>query len=199
MKGKIHLSFSLTSAAIVSVACMEPVINICNPAIPTVLFYLGSTVGSLLPDIDEPKSYIGRMILKTSVLRFPFKYLNIPHRSYTHSLFPIMALSIILTPVFMYAPISISWLFLWLGIVFGYLSHLLLDSLTKKGIPVYWKKRNKSKYSDKNTYIHLIPKVLCANTAKSFGKVWAVILAVLSVIPYSIVMTVIGRLILIAV
>ena len=77
--------------------------------------YMGATsalplvIGSLLPDIDHPRSTLGKFL--------PIGYL-IKHRTITHS---ILAAAIIW------------WIHPWVGV--GYASHLLLDSLNPMGVP----------------------------------------------------------------
>ncbi len=80
-------------------------------------------VGSLLPDIDEKESYIGRKLFFISGI---FKDLGLEHRGFTH--FLIVPLSIMLIS---YLVMDGGWLF-WLG--FGILMHDIGDLVTKSGI-----------------------------------------------------------------
>lgn len=84
-------------------------------------------VGSLLPDIDHPKSTFGRMIWPvSSIIGGIFG-----HRGITHSFLAVAALL---------------WLFAtnhhlpaWaVGLAVGYASHLLADWLTPCGVPLFW-------------------------------------------------------------
>ena len=84
-------------------------------------------VGSLLPDIDEKGSYIGRKLFFISGI---FKDLGIEHRGFTH--FLIIPLSIMLIA---YLAMDGGWLF-WLG--FGILMHDVGDLLTKGGIESFF-------------------------------------------------------------
>lgn len=78
-------------------------------AIRVLTFFI---VGSLLPDIDHAGSILGRHV------KFPGE-----HRGITHSIWPVLL-------VF---GLAIRWnILLWLG--FGYLLHLLWDSLSAGGI-----------------------------------------------------------------
>ena len=70
-------------------------------------------LGSLLPDIDSKESLIGR-----------FNPISMPHRWIPHSLWfiaPFVGMAVKLSPVFWF-------------LVFGMLSHLLLDSMSKAGV-----------------------------------------------------------------
>jgi len=96
---------------------------------------LAVIVGSLLPDIDEKGSYIGRKLYFVSGI---FKDLGIEHRGFTH--FLIIPLSLMLIS---YLVMDGGWLF-WLA--FGILMHDLGDMLTKSGIkgffyPLFERKR----------------------------------------------------------
>ena len=78
-------------------------------------------IGSSLPDIDNPKSKIGRRLPLVSDVVNIFS----SHRGIFHSLFPVIGLMIIF--------IVYNQIYLF-ALSIGYLSHLFLDSLTKTGI-----------------------------------------------------------------
>ncbi|KRW83721.1 metal-dependent hydrolase [Marinobacter sp. P4B1] len=95
---------------------------------PTPGGLIAVVLGSLLPDIDHPKSWLGRRLIFISG---PLSLL-IGHRGITHSLIATIALVVAL---------------LWWGqlggylvasLCIGYLGHLAGDFLTKGGIPVFW-------------------------------------------------------------
>ncbi|MFP3014532.1 MAG: metal-dependent hydrolase [Arsenophonus sp.] len=92
---------------------------------------VGTSFGSLMPDIDHPSSYIGRSFRFISV---PICYLC-GHRCFTHSLlafFFIMLLSTQLLNNFWISDIIVQ------GFLLGYFSHLVGDMLTAKGILFLW-------------------------------------------------------------
>ncbi|PAF46182.1 hypothetical protein BKH46_08580 [Helicobacter sp. 12S02634-8] len=85
-------------------------------------------LGSILPDIDEPKSFIGRKLPGIShMINF-----GLGHRGFTHFLLCPLLLAIIggilldASRFFVYA------------VCFGMLMHQLGDMLTKSGIPKYF-------------------------------------------------------------
>ncbi|WP_336770133.1 metal-dependent hydrolase [Bacillus bombysepticus] len=117
-------------------------------------FAAGVLIGSLLPDIDEPKSFIGKRSFGIS------KLVNwmFGHRGFTHSLFAVLPLFLIY--LFIKNPeVVVSWfganirteffrdlvqniavpaiVNFWLGISFGYLFHLVGDFFSKSGIPLF--------------------------------------------------------------
>lgn len=84
--------------------------------------------GSLLPDIDHPKSTFGR---KVPFISIPIS-LIFGHRGITHSLIAVVAI-IALLFVSLSAGKAIS-----ASIAAGYLSHLLLDWFTPSGVPLLY-------------------------------------------------------------
>ena len=89
---------------------------------------LGATIiGSLLPDIDSPRSSVGRLL--------PF--LSIPierrwgHRTVTHCLLATGLLGVILLPICFWQTT------VYAALLLGYLSHLLADCATKSGVPLF--------------------------------------------------------------
>lgn len=92
-------------------------------------------LGSLLPDIDHPKSMIGRKV--PSLSNFINK--SVGHRGATHTLCAMILVALILSIMTIFLPINMR-LYGWivvLGMTIGYLSHLFLDTLTPKGIPLF--------------------------------------------------------------
>ena len=87
-----------------------------------VIFIMLVTMFSSLPDIDHPKSKIGR---KLFFISFPIKFI-FKHRGFFHSLFP----PVILFFIFF----SINLKLVALSLFIGYLAHLAGDAVTKEGI-----------------------------------------------------------------
>lgn len=88
---------------------------------------LGALIGSLLPDVDQQNTYLGRcnIFLKSKKVR---KFVQ--HRGVTHSLFGTAVLITILklalnTPSVM-------------GISIGIITHLIADAFTPSGIQLFW-------------------------------------------------------------
>lgn len=113
-----------------------------------------ASVGSLLPDLDARESKLSNIQVGGITPLKPAAYaLNrrIGHRGVMHSLLGLLFVAIVLG-------ISLG-LFLdplaGVGLVLGYLSHLLLDACTKSGIPFCWPKPSR---------FHLLPPGLRAVT-----------------------------------
>ena len=113
MMHKTHLAFGILSALVVM-----PFVSTGNKFI----FFFLVLFGSLLPDVDTPNSKMGQ---KFGIIS---KFFNViaGHRTIFHSIF-----FAIMIP-------GLAWYF-WsrpygVALFVGYLSHLIMDSLTKSGI-----------------------------------------------------------------
>lgn len=106
------------------------------------VFITGSYIGSMIPDIDHPNSFIGKKfkIISWSVNK-TFK-----HRGFIHS--PLFWLIYTIFTMFIsnyFQGFSqILYYQFCLGSSIGFLSHLLLDSLTLSGIPLLYPLSKKS-------------------------------------------------------
>lgn len=95
------------------------------------VFIVATVLGSLLPDIDHTKSWIGKSV-------FPIaKWLsrNYGHRTITHSIFFLLLIyfiSLFIDKLF-FTDTSISTI-----ILFSVLSHLIFDMVTLAGIPLFY-------------------------------------------------------------
>lgn len=88
-------------------------------------FIAGSVLGSLIPDLDHPNAFLNKRARGASVLT------GFGHRTLTHSLlFAFLVLGIILAMGV--------WKGLSIGLFWGILSHLMLDSMNPSGVPWLW-------------------------------------------------------------
>jgi len=111
---------------------------------------LGAVGGlaAMLPDIDHPQSAIRR---KTGVLgTLAAFWMN--HRGITHSALAVLIVGLVAT--------LLSQPLMTAAIAGGYASHLLLDSCTPAGIPLFWPAARR---------IHLLPSVVRIRTG-SFAE-----------------------------
>ena len=85
-------------------------------------------IGSVLPDIDSPNSYIGRVL--------PYAAIPIErqwgHRTITHSLLCLLALSVMIWPLLIWQTPC------YAAVLLGYMSHLIADCATKSGVPLFY-------------------------------------------------------------
>lgn len=90
--------------------------------ISLIIFFYGALIGSLLPDIDEPNSSIGKKTRGIS----DFINLMFGHRGITHSL-------LFVTTLYLLAFLSPSFLSpLFVGLALGSLAHIIGDMSTKE-------------------------------------------------------------------
>lgn len=131
MKYTTHISTgAYLGAMIVTIVKPEPIV--------ATVFMTASIFGSLLPDIDHPKSWLGQ---RMPIISIPISAI-FGHRGITHSLLGSMILITFTFIVNTFAPILSP---LTVGILVGYLSHILGDWLTPSGIPLLWP--NKERYA----------------------------------------------------
>ncbi|EPY6472521.1 metal-dependent hydrolase [Clostridium sporogenes] len=119
---------------IVSNVVILPIMSITNTCTISNLIVLG--IGSLLPDIDEPHSYIGKRTRGISDLINSI----FGHRGITHTLFS--AILVFLISIC----IGISFGHIDIGIYFslGYFLHILEDGFSKSGVKWFWPICNKT-------------------------------------------------------
>lgn len=121
----MHLSASIIAGAISSIMLYE--------GIESAIYYtIGCSIGSILPDIDSPKSIIGRFCRPLSILINHY----LGHRGLTHApIIPIIFMFILKYNIF---PISELLYKLLFGLIAGYFIHLLQDLCTIRGIPILY-------------------------------------------------------------
>lgn len=152
MLARQHLQFGIVATA--GLLYLNPeAMNHCVPIIA------GGVLGSLLPDIDSPDTKIGRHFLFISTI------LNsiFGHRTITHDFVFVLLLS----AFFMTKnPFLI-------GLFIGIFSHLFLDSMTIKGIPIsFLYKKN----------IHLLPEFMRFKSASNAAKFATFVSSILLII-----------------
>lgn len=109
------------------------VLKIFNLQVSTPIFIFLILSGSVFPDIDSGTSFIGR---KFKLVSWFFK-----HRGAIHSIAVMIVSSIIIF-------LLTNNIYFFLAFAAGFLSHLLLDSLTPSGVAFFWpnKKRTRGKF-----------------------------------------------------
>jgi len=86
-----------------------------------------AVAGSLLPDLDHPKSWVGHRLRPLSTVAAS----PLGHRGVTHSALAVLALGALLLHVG-YRRGAVS------ALVLGYMSHLAADMLTPQGLRLAW-------------------------------------------------------------
>ena len=123
MNGKLHLSLG-TFVGIAGAILIE---NDLNMAVP---FAIGTMIGSLFPDIDQPSSTISKPIpIIPKLLNKVFG-----HRGFIHSPLFVFLLYILLSRY----DSNIMIHKLVIGFTLGMIIHLVQDFFTKGGIPLFF-------------------------------------------------------------
>jgi inner membrane protein len=107
-------------------------------------------LGSLLPDLDARQSKLSNVQIAGITPLKPAAYVlnrRLGHRGVMHSLWAllIVAIALGLPLALLLDPLA------GVGLVLGYLSHLLLDACTRSGVPLLWPETSK---------VHLLPRGL---------------------------------------
>lgn len=123
MKGINHLYSGIVAGT--TLACLH-----YNGFTDSIIFLSMVSIGSIIPDIDSSKSFVGRYSRPVSVL---VEHI-LGHRRLLHS--PLMVLLLIIC-----CSITIPFS-LWIGLIIGYLLHLFLDMHTARGIPLFYPIKN---------------------------------------------------------
>ena len=113
-----------------------------------------AVLGSLLPDLDARESKLSNVAMGgitplKSIARLLSRSLG--HRGPLHSLLAVLVVAVCFgLPLTLFLDP-----FAGLGLVLGYLSHLLLDACTKSGVPLTWPDPKR---------VHLLPRQLRCTT-----------------------------------
>lgn len=97
------------------------------------IFASGCAIGSILPDIDSPKAMISKACQPISILVNHY----FGHRGFTHSPF-VVAILIAITQLYVENSLADFLYITMCGLVAGYSMHLLQDSFTRDGIPIFY-------------------------------------------------------------
>lgn len=128
MKGTTHILGGMAISA--GVASISPIPLVASQ---TIVILGGGIIGALLPDIDHPNSKISRSNIFTGVTSAAVSNVT-GHRGAIHTPIAMIIIAIVLG-CFIENPLGYSYSsFLYKGFVMGFLSHLLLDTLSPGGI-----------------------------------------------------------------
>ena len=135
MKARTHdLAAATSLLAVVVVAPNLPTMTLGT----AVLAVLANQIGGILPDIDQPTAPFWRNLPIGGVIGKVFDKLLGGHRFLTHSLLGFALVGLLgnwlLALVHPIMPHVTTWV-VWLSLMIGMLSHLVMDSFTKEGVP----------------------------------------------------------------
>ncbi|MGL4911220.1 MAG: metal-dependent hydrolase [Romboutsia sp.] len=108
--------------------------NLTYKCILIIIYTYFAHLGSLSPDIDMRGSYISK--------RYPNIHKKLgskfKHRGFTHSILFVSFIAFLSEMLVLYTNDNIVFICLCSGFFVGYISHLLLDLMTKEGIEVFY-------------------------------------------------------------
>jgi inner membrane protein len=128
MQARNHIPFAMSWWWLYCLSTNQPI-----EAVGT----MAAAIGGLLPDIDHPKSALGRRIPFISI---PLSYL-VGHRGVTHSLMAVVVMLILLPIAAFTMDTRIA--LLVAPVCLGYLSHIAGDAMTPSGVPLLWPNRKR--------------------------------------------------------
>lgn len=135
MKARTHDLAAATSLLAVMVVMPQlPTVTLAT----AVLAVFANQIGGILPDIDQPTAPFWRNLPIGGVIgRIVDKMLG-GHRFLTHSLLGLVLVGFlfywllgVLHPIMPHVAIF----YVWIALMIGMLSHLIMDTLTKEGVP----------------------------------------------------------------
>lgn len=97
-------------------------------------------IGGLIPDLDKPTSEIWHKIPAGSILGRLLQPFLGAHRHLSHSILGFGLINLLVKYLLNLAgkTILVNMEVVWLAFAIGYISHILIDSLTSEGIPVFF-------------------------------------------------------------
>lgn len=105
----------------------------------TVIFaVLANLIGGVTPDIDQPTAPLWRNLPVGKYFGRLFERMAGGHRFFTHSIIGVALIAYLFYLLLMFLhPImnSVDTAVVWWAFVIGILSHLIMDTLTKEGVP----------------------------------------------------------------
>ncbi|MEB3751683.1 hypothetical protein EP10_002538 [Geobacillus icigianus] len=114
------------SSHVIATLCLGAAVSAHTELPFTAAYTAGLVIGSLLPDIDEPSSYVGRRSFGVAgKVKEAFG-----HRGMTHSLivWGVLAALVWRESASPFAA----------GVVLGYLFHIIEDFFSVQGVPLFW-------------------------------------------------------------
>jgi len=134
MTGRTHDTAALTALIIATIMYPPASLTLATALVAL----LANQIGGITPDIDQPTAPFWRNLPAEGLIgRFADKLLG-GHRFLTHSLLGVAALAwlahwllVFLSPIMHHIDITL----VWYAFVIGLVSHLVMDTFTKEGVP----------------------------------------------------------------
>lgn len=136
MLGRTHDLGAFTAILLATIFLPIPQLSLAT----ILVAILAGMIGGLLPDMDEPSSDFWDTIPVGEIFSKIFKPFTGKHRHLSHSIVGIFMV-IFFSRVFInlikpYLLVDLE--IVWYAFLLGYCSHLIMDSLTREGLPLFW-------------------------------------------------------------
>lgn len=97
-------------------------------------------IGGLIPDLDKPTSEVWHKIPAGSILGRLLQPFLGAHRHLSHSILGFGLINLLIKYLFNLAGLTIlvNMEVVWLSFAIGYISHILMDTLTVEGVPLFF-------------------------------------------------------------
>jgi inner membrane protein len=168
MMGRTHLVLGINTLWLLEV---EPLASLVARDPMRFPLCLGAAaLGALLPDLDAGQSLLSNLSLGgVRPLLLPARAISrtLGHRGVLHSLTALGVLGVVSLPIVRFEELA------WLALLLGYLSHLLGDACTKRGIPLFHVPLLRPRRSP----VHLLPQALRLTTGSLAEEAVFVLLA----------------------
>jgi inner membrane protein len=136
MTARTHDAFAFASLLTVAALFPSGELTLYTAAASVV----GNIVGGLIPDMDQASNRLWDLLPAGDSLAKIFRRIFLKHRTITHSLLGAFllykllefALPKLLNPLYVNSHI------VFISVMIGYISHLIADSFTKEGLPLFF-------------------------------------------------------------
>jgi inner membrane protein len=134
MTGRTHDAAALTALIVATILYPPASLTLATALIAL----LANQIGGITPDVDQPTAPFWRNLPAEGLFGKLFDKLSGGHRFLTHSIIGAAAfcwlahwLLVFLHPIMPHVNITL----VWYAFVIGIISHLIMDTLTKEGVP----------------------------------------------------------------
>jgi inner membrane protein len=133
MTGRTHDLAAITT--LTTFLATQPVITVSLATAVTAV--AANLIGTLTPDIDQPTASLWHKIPAGSWIGKIISPLLGNHRMLSHSLAGLFLAGwgMVYVLKYMHTFLLVDMTMVWSAFIFGYLSHLIMDSLTREGMP----------------------------------------------------------------
>jgi len=136
MTARTHDAFAF--ASLITVATFYPPENIS--ILTFFAAVVGNIIGGLIPDMDQASNRLWDLLPLGDTLAKVFRRIFFRHRTLSHSILGMVIIYNIFDWVLprLLNPVHVDPHIVFISIMIGYASHLLADSLTKDGLPLFF-------------------------------------------------------------